>query len=121
MFARGLAIGLLLAAAAIGPAAAGAAQKGAEAGNAARARALIAEHCVKCHVVPGFPAEKTQPAAGAPSFAEIAANPARYSDRQIAAFLRQPHYPMKGFILSKRDIADILAFIRGLRETGGGK
>ncbi len=86
------------------------------AGRAEAAKPLIAERCIKCHVVPGFPANKVQPAVNAPSFAEIAANPARYPDSQIAAFLRQPHYPMKGFVLSKKDIANIIAFIRGLRE-----
>ena len=106
-------------------AAPGMAQAGGSAGNvtgdAQAAKALIAEHCIKCHVAPGFPLGKQQPAAGAPSFAEIAANPARYSDRQIAAFLRQPHYPMQGFVLSRRDIANILAYIHQLREAGGGK
>ena len=86
------------------------------AGRAEAARPLIAEQCIKCHVVLGFPADKVQPAVNAPSFAEIAANPARYPDSQIAAFLRQPHYPMKGFVLSKKDIANIIAFIRSLRE-----
>ncbi len=84
-------------------------------GRAEAARPLIAERCIKCHVVPGFPVNKVQPAVNAPSFAEIAANPARYPDSQIAAFLRQPHYPMKGFVLSKKDIANIIAFIRTLR------
>ena len=86
------------------------------AGRAEAARPLIAEQCIKCHVVPGFPADKVQPAVNAPSFAEIAANPARYPDSQIAAFLRQPHYPMKGFVLSRKDIANIIAFIHSLRE-----
>ena len=85
-------------------------------GRAEAAKPLIAEQCIKCHVVPGFPADKVQPAAKAPSFSEIAASPARYPDSQIAAFLRQPHYPMKGFVLSKKDIANIIAFIRTLRE-----
>ncbi len=84
-------------------------------GSAEAAKPLIAEQCIKCHVVPGFPEEKVQPAVNAPSFADIAANPARYPDSQIAAFLRQPHYPMKGFVLSGRDIANIIAFIRSLR------
>ncbi len=84
-------------------------------GRAEAAKPLIAEQCIKCHVVPGFPEEKVQPAVNAPSFADIAANPARYPDSQIAAFLRQPHYPMKGFVLSKKDIANVIAFIRSLR------
>ncbi len=86
------------------------------AGRAEAAKPLIAEQCIKCHVVPGFPTDRVQPAVKAPSFMEIADNPARYPDAQIAAFLRQPHYPMKGFVLSKKDIANIIAFIRSLRE-----
>ncbi len=85
-------------------------------GEAAAAKPLIAEQCIKCHAVPGFPTERIQPAVKAPPFAVIAADEAKYSDEALRAFLRQPHYPMKGFVMSKRDIANILAFLHSLRK-----
>ncbi len=88
-------------------------------GDARKAKPLIAQLCTRCHLVPGFPPDTFQPAAKAPPFSAIAANPARYSDAAIARFLSQPHWPMQGIILSKRDIANIIAFLHELRGTGG--
>ena len=88
-------------------------------GDARKAKPLITQLCIRCHLVPGFPTDKFQPAVKAPSFADIAANPARYSDAAIARFLSQPHWPMQGIILSKRDIANIIAFFHQLRSSGG--
>ena len=88
-------------------------------GDARKARPLIAELCTRCHLVPGFPPDKLQPAVKAPPFSDIAANPSRYSDAAIARFLSQPHWPMQGIILSKRDIANIIAFFHELRTSGG--
>ena len=85
-------------------------------GAAAAAKPLIAEQCIKCHVVPGFPADRIQPAVEAPSFAQVAADKTKYPDDVLRKFLRQPHYPMKGFVMSKRDIANILAFLHSLRK-----
>ncbi len=85
-------------------------------GDAKAARPLIASLCTKCHLVPGFPDTRVQPAVQAPSFAQIAENPQVYTDARIARFLQQPHWPMQGIILSKRDIANVLAFIHQLRQ-----
>ena len=108
----GLASGLLLLAAGGHEAAAGTAPQG----DAKAARPLIASLCTKCHLVPGFPDDRVQPAVQAPSFAQIAENPQIYTDARIARFLQQPHWPMQGIVLSKRDIANILAFIHELRQ-----
>jgi len=88
-------------------------------GDAAAAKPLIATQCIKCHIVPGFPTDKIQPAVNAPPFVEIARNKEKYPEEALRKFLLQPHYPMKGFVMSKRDIANILAFLKTLggRET----
>ncbi len=85
-------------------------------GDARAARPLIAEHCIKCHLVLGFPRDKLQPAVKAPPFHVIANDPQRYPDQALRAFLRKPHYPMQGFVLSKRDIDNIIAFLHTLRK-----
>lgn len=90
--------------------------KGAPQGDARAARPVIATLCTKCHIVPGFPDTRVQPAVQAPSFSEIAENPQIYTDARLARFLQQPHWPMQGIILSKRDVANILAFIHELRQ-----
>ncbi len=85
-------------------------------GDAKAARPLIAALCTKCHLVPGFPDDRVQPAVRAPSFAQIAENPQIYTDARLARFLQQPHWPMQGIVLSRRDVANILAFIHELRQ-----
>ncbi len=85
-------------------------------GNAKAARPLVAEHCIKCHAVPGFPKDRIQPAVKAPAFETIANNPQAYPEKALRAFLRKPHYPMQGFVLSKRDIDNIIAFLHTLRR-----
>jgi len=84
-------------------------------------RGLALRHCGKCHVIPGEEIDKAQPAAGAPSFAAMAADRERYNDEQVAAFLSKPHYPMQAIVLSKRDIANVIAWINHIREGRGGK
>ncbi len=100
---------------ALAPAAAAGAAKE-RPGDAQAARPLIAEQCVKCHVVPGFPEEKVEPAVQAPTFGAIANDAEKYSDEALRKFLRKPHYPMQGFIMSKRDIENIIAFVHELRR-----
>ena len=37
-----------------------------------------------------------------------------YTRERLAAFLRQPHFPMRKFVLSESDIRNIIGFIEGL-------
>ncbi len=77
-------------------------------------RGLIAEHCIECHRVPGFALEGRNPAIEAPDFQAIADDRKTYTRERLAAFLRQPHFPMRKFVLSESDIRNIIAFIDGL-------
>lgn len=92
--------------------------RGASAGTAGDPRAaagLIAERCTACHEVPGYRARRERAAVNAPPFEKIAKNPDIYTSARIRAFLRKPHWPMTQFVLSRRDIDNILAFLGQLR------
>lgn len=85
-------------------------------GDADAAKGIVVEHCVACHEVPGY-ASKAGPAQlDAPPFATIANDPEKYDREELKAWLRQPHWPMHQFILSPRDVENLLAFIEGLRN-----
>lgn len=85
-------------------------------GDADAAKGIVVQHCVRCHEVPGYASEVTDPKLGAPSFATIANDPQTYDQQSLKTFLRKPHWPMQGFILSNRDIDNLLAFIESLRK-----
>ena len=90
-------------------------------GDARAARPLIAEQCIKCHLVPGFARDRLQPAVKAPPFRVMANDPRKYPEEALRAFLRKPHYPMQGYILSRRDIDNIMAFLHTLVRKPAGK
>ena len=81
--------------------------------DAGRLRGVIADRCAMCHVVPGF--EDKAAHTGAPAFAEIAADPVKFSREKLTAYLRKPHWQMRQFTLSERDIGDIIDYIETLR------
>ncbi len=86
--------------------AAAATQAAAAADAAVDGRALARQWCSSCHVVePGGRGSDA-----APPFADIAR---RHSgDRSwIRAWLTDPHPPMKGITLSRRQIDDIIAYL----------
>jgi mono/diheme cytochrome c family protein len=91
---------LLTLALAASPAAAGEAQKG----------AVIAKRwCASCHVVAK---DQTSAVADAPSFFDIAQ---RRTDRKaLSNFLVDPHPPMPDMHLSRKEIDDIVTYIRSL-------
>jgi len=53
---------------------------------------------------------------GAPPFVSIANDPQTYDPKELQARLRQPHWPMQQFVLSERDVDNLLAFIASLRK-----
>lgn len=72
---------------------------------------LARRWCAECHVVAP---DQAKASADVPSFAAIAADPAR-SDEQLAAVLVNPakaHSRMQSLDLSRADIADLVAWIR---------
>jgi cytochrome c2 len=77
-------------------------------------RGLIADRCTSCHEVPGYKARWKRADVNAPSFETIAKSPDVYSPDRLRAFLQKPHWPMTQFILSPRDIDNIVAFIEQL-------
>ena len=81
------------------------------------ARAIIAEHCIECHRVPGFALEGYNPAVNAPDFQAMADDRKTYTSERLVAFLRKPHFPMRRVALSDGDILRLVAFIEGLRRA----
>ncbi len=81
--------------------------------DADRLRGLIADRCADCHLAPGF--EDRAVEFGAPAFLDIAADPERFSREKLTVYLREPHWQMRQFILSPRDINDVIDYIETLR------
>jgi len=90
------------------------------AADAYTARAIIVEHCIECHRVPGFAEEARNPSVAAPDFQAIADDRKTYTTQRLQTFLRRPHFPMREFILSESDIQKLIAFIEGLRAGPAG-
>lgn len=87
------------------------------AGDANAAKGLVADNCVKCHETPySKPGERSE-AVEAPSFQAMANDSASYSPEKLRATLLQPHFPMQQFILSKRDIDNIIAYLASLKKN----
>lgn len=83
-------------------------------GDPDAAKAVVHEHCVACHNLPGHESERKTPAIEAPSFAEMAADPGTYTAELLRQFLQKPHWPMGQFRLSPGDIDSLLVFIENL-------
>ncbi|KAA3628388.1 MAG: hypothetical protein DWQ09_09735 [Proteobacteria bacterium] len=87
------------------------------AGDANAAKGLVADNCGKCHETPySKPGERSE-AVEAPSFQAMANDSASYSPEKMRATLLQPHFPMQQFILSKRDIDNIIAYLASLKRN----
>jgi len=85
------------------------------AGDPDAAKAIIVEHCAKCHAIPRYSPEGGPDSVNAPAFSAIADNSDTYGRERLGTFLRQPHFPMTQLILSESDIENILAYIESLR------
>jgi len=82
------------------------------AANAEAGRALAKQWCAGCHgVEPGAGANDT-----APSFVVIAGKtPGR--NGWIRAWLNDPHPPMRGVSLSRRQIEDVISYLETLSSA----
>ena len=89
----------------------------AQGGDPDAARAIVAEHCVACHEVPGFAAANGRTQVGAPPFQKIADAPQTYTAERLHHFLLKPHWPMTQFILSPTDIDNVIALIGQLHQA----
>ncbi len=79
------------------------------AGDAAHGGVIAKRWCAACHVVA---ADQQSAKVDAPPFADIAFR--RPDDKAIARFLIDPHPKMPDMSLSRREIDDIVAYIRSL-------
>jgi mono/diheme cytochrome c family protein len=81
----------------------------ASAGDAQKGGIIAQRWCESCHVVTK---DQTSANADAPSFFDVAQR--RTDRKKIANFLVNPHPPMPDMHLSRREIDDIVSYIRSL-------
>ena len=81
-------------------------------GDPAAGYVLAMRACAVCHVISSSQAD--DPAVGAPSFPEVAADPA-VTALSLGVFLRTPHERMPDLILSDQEIDDAIAYILSLK------
>lgn len=79
------------------------------AGDAQRGSIIAKRWCASCHVVTS---DQTSASADAPSFSDIAQR--RTDRKKLGNFLMDPHPPMPDMQLSRREIEDIVSYIRSL-------
>ena len=76
---------------------------------------VVADNCSRCHFVAPY-SKSGLKSLNAPPFKEMANRPDLYTDKRLRGFLQKPHYPMEPVILSARDIDNLIAFIRSMRD-----
>ncbi len=79
------------------------------AGEAQRGELIAKRWCASCHVVAP---DQTSASADAPSFSDIARR--RTDKKKLGHFLMDPHPPMPDMHLSRKEIDDIVSYIRSL-------
>jgi mono/diheme cytochrome c family protein len=79
------------------------------AGDAQRGALIAKRWCASCHVVSP---DQTSASADAPSFSDIARR--RTDKKKLGHFLMDPHPPMPDMHLSRKEIDDIVSYIRSL-------
>ena len=84
----------------------------AQAQNVDAGRAIAERWCSGCHLVDHV--QKSAPNDAIPSFRAVA-NMKSTTTISLAVFLQTPHEPMPNFMLSRRQIADVSAYILSLR------
>lgn len=67
--------------------------------------------CLECHT----PSGAAQATDAAPPFKTIVNQP-EYTEDRLRVWLTDPHPPMPNFNLSKREIDDIIAYLKRLRK-----
>ena len=79
------------------------------AGDPQRGSVIAKRWCASCHVVTS---DQTSASADAPSFFDIAKR--RTDKKKLGNFLMDPHPPMPDMHLSRKEIDDIVSYIRSL-------
>lgn len=85
----------------------------AQAPDPAAGRALAERWCVSCHVIGPTQARGTDTG---PAFTEIAMNPMWWDETRFAEYLARPHPVMPNFSVTRREVVDLMAFIRAQRR-----
>ncbi len=81
-----------------------------EAADSANGRRIAERWCAECHVVA---LGQRQASDAVPTFAEIGGS-GRFDETALAAFLAAPHHSrMPNLSLSRSEIADLVAYIKG--------
>ena len=80
--------------------------------DAANGERLATRWCASCHVVTP---DQRAASADAPSFSAIAAAP-DFSEARLAFFLLDPHPKMPNMALTRREAADLAAYIASRRK-----
>lgn len=81
------------------------------AGQANSGRQIAVQLCASCHLVTE---EQKSALADVPTFVAISAKYGEEID-YLVGFLANPHPPMPNFNLTRREIGDLLAYIKSLR------
>jgi len=81
-------------------------------GNPIAGASAAQRNCSNCHVISGV--QRNAPTDGAPTFQSIAGNPAMTATA-IRLFIEIPHPRMANQMLSRAEIADIVAYILSLK------
>lgn len=76
-----------------------------------RGRVLAEQRCSHCH---GVKRGEKSPAADAPSFTDVAAEPS-ISEYMLRVFLQTPHPTMPNLIIKPDEIDDIVSYIGSLK------
>lgn len=79
------------------------------AGDAQRGAIIAKRWCASCHVVTS---DQSSASADAPSFFDVARR--RTDKKKLGNFLMDPHPPMPDMHLSRKEIDDIVSYIRSL-------
>jgi mono/diheme cytochrome c family protein len=82
------------------------------AGDAEAGKLLAERSCSSCHLVSP---DQTTATTEAPPFMEIAQRSSEEIEA-LEAFLSAPHPPMPPVSLTRREIGDVVAYIRSLKE-----
>lgn len=85
----------------------------AEQADVAAGRALAVQLCSGCHLVAA--GQRSPMAVGAPTFAQIADDPAN-TEFRLRNVLRTPHPVMPMLILTPEETESVVAFVRSLRS-----
>lgn len=87
------------------------AQAAHEVGNAAAGRRLVTTSCTTCHT----PANAKAESDAVPSLAMLARDN-KNNPTWTRAWLMDPHPPMEGIMLSRQQIADVIAYLNTLTK-----